>query len=102
VHDSVGVVREARIVGDDADGGAAGMKLAEQRHDRFAVPRIQVAGGLVGQEDGRITGHGSRDGDALLLTSRELRGVVASALRHPTLSSARSTRAWRSAALMPR
>jgi hypothetical protein len=81
-HDAPGLVRIARIVGDDADGGASGMQLAEQLHDRFAVLGVQVAGGLVGQENGGLTDHGARDGDALLLTSRKLRKIVTRALGH--------------------
>src|SRR5262249_41702833 len=56
-HHPFGVVREAGIVGDDADGGASGVELAQQRHDRLAVLGIEVAGGLVGQENGRVSGH---------------------------------------------
>jgi hypothetical protein len=48
MYNPSGVVCIARIVGDDADRGASGMKLGEQRHHRFAVPGIQVARGLIG------------------------------------------------------
>ena len=39
--------------------------------------RVEVAGRLVGQEDGRVGDERAGDGDALLLAAGELRGVVA-------------------------
>gem|GEM_PF-4901424 len=43
-----------RASGDHADGGAVAVQLPEQFHDSLAVFGIQVAGGLIGQQDGGL------------------------------------------------
>ena len=50
--------------------------LLEQVHDLARHEGVEVAGWLVGQEEGRVAGDGARDGDALLLAAGELRGHV--------------------------
>src|SRR3984893_16678624 len=79
----VGVPRVSGIVGDHADRRAALMQLAQQIHDGFTALRIEIAGRLVRQEDHGFTPDGPRDGDALLLSARELAGEVFRAVRHP-------------------
>src|SRR5438105_3557571 len=61
------VSRVFRVVRDHADRRARCVELAKKRHHRVAVLRIEIAGGLVGEEDQRIAGHRARHGDALLL-----------------------------------
>ena len=46
------------------------VQFAQQVHDGFAVGGIEVAGGLVRQQDGRLARQRPGDGDALLLTAR--------------------------------
>ncbi len=58
------------------------MQLAQQLHHRLAVGRVEVAGRLVRQEDGRIARDRARDRDALLLAARELRREVLHPVRH--------------------
>jgi hypothetical protein len=41
----------ARVMGGQADGCPAGVQLAEHLHQRLAVPGVEVAGRLVGQQD---------------------------------------------------
>jgi len=68
------------VVGDHEDGLvelAAG--LAEHGEDGIGVFRIEVAGGLVGEDDGRVGDEGAGDGDALLLAAGELVGAVVEA-----------------------
>src|SRR5258707_520607 len=65
-----------------ADGRAASVQFLEQIHDRFAVSRIEVAGRFVSQEDGRFTGEGARDSDALLLAAGELAREMFGAMGH--------------------
>ena len=50
----------------------AGVDLAEEVHDLERQVGIEVAGGLVGQDDGRIVDERPRDRDALLLAARQL------------------------------
>src|SRR5262245_43403892 len=61
-----------RIVGDHAQGRAVAVELGEQLHHLRAVLAVEVAGGLVGEQDQRLADDGARDCDALLLTAGEL------------------------------
>ena len=58
------------------------VQLLEQVHHRLAVLRVEVAGGLVGEQDRRLAADGARHGDALLLAARELAGQVLGAVGH--------------------
>ena len=55
----------------------------KDRHDLQADPRVQRAGGLVGEDDPRIVDERPRDGDALLLPAGELARLVIFAAREP-------------------
>src|SRR5205807_8232739 len=48
----------------------------QQRDDRPARRRIEIAGGLVREEEPRLTRDRARERDALLLAARELHGIV--------------------------
>lgn len=63
---------ETGIVRDHADGRALAMQLLQQLHHCLTVARIKISRGLVGKQDGRISGQRSRHGDPLLLSPREL------------------------------
>src|SRR6185369_4540230 len=78
----VGVARITRIVRYHTNGGALLVQLAQQLHYGFAVGRIEVSGRLVGKQNQRIARYGSRHGDALLLTARELTRKVLRAMGH--------------------
>ena len=54
-------------------------KLGQRFEDVAGGGRVEVAGGLVGQEEARRVGDGAGDGDALLLAARQLRRAGASA-----------------------
>src|SRR5712664_623379 len=82
VNGALGKVGVALVVRDHADGGAVAVQVAEQLHDRFAVFGVQVSGGLVGHQDEGIADQSAGHSDTLLLTSRELRGIVAQAVGH--------------------
>ncbi|MEZ5284874.1 MAG: hypothetical protein R2712_08710 [Vicinamibacterales bacterium] len=71
------------VVRDDADGGAVGVQLGEHLHERVAAPGVQVAGGLVGQQDGGPAGDGPRDGDELLVAAGQDAGPLPCAGREP-------------------
>ena len=51
-------------------------------HDGRGVG-IEIAGGLVGQDQDRLVDHGAGDGDALLLAAGKLRRLMAHPLREP-------------------
>ena len=56
------------------DGRALLVQFGQQIHDLFAVLRVEVAGGLIGEDQLRVRNDGAGDGDALLLTSGKLLG----------------------------
>src|SRR5581483_2915377 len=56
-------------------------RLAEELEDLAAGPRVEVPGGLVGEDDGRLRDQRARDRDALLLAAGELGGTVRAAVR---------------------
>src|SRR4051812_19419671 len=57
--------------------------MAQKGEDVFAGVRVEVAGGLVGEEHRRLRDQGAGDRDALLLPARELRGAVLAAAVDP-------------------
>src|SRR6476661_63500 len=66
---AVGKLRDVVLVRDQHDGVALAVQLVEQGHDLSAGLRIQVAGGLIGQDDGGLIDQSARDGHALALTA---------------------------------
>jgi hypothetical protein len=71
---------DADIMGDDQDGGAEPLvQVADQGEDLAAGMRIQVSGGLIGQQDGGIKCQGAGDGHTLALAAGEFVGQVVEA-----------------------
>src|SRR5581483_6569880 len=56
------------------------VQVLKQGNDHFAGPEIQVPGRLVSKQYGMITGQGSGNSDALLLTSRSFSRAVCGAV----------------------
>ena len=75
-HHAVAVLGDLGFMGHDDDGLATAMELVEQRHDLHGRRGIEVAGGLVGQQDRRLAHQGARHRDALALAAGELVGQV--------------------------
>ena len=72
---------EAEVVGDDDDGGAVLLvDLEEEVVHRVAGLGVEVAGGLVGEEELGREDQGAGEGDALLLAAGELAGAVGDAV----------------------
>lgn len=72
---------EGRVVRDDDDGGAAlAVDLEEELVDSLAGGAVEVAGGLVAEQELGFEREGAGEGDALLLATRELAGAVADAV----------------------
>jgi hypothetical protein len=65
-------VDDAAVVGGHDDGGPGAVDPVEQLHDAHRGGRVEVAGGLVRQEDQRPVDEGPGDRDALLLATGEL------------------------------
>src|SRR5260370_32705000 len=74
---ALGEIRVPLIVRTHANGRAVAVQIAQQLHDRLAVLRIEVSSRLVSHQNQRIANQRTCHRDALLLTARELRRVVA-------------------------
>src|SRR5436190_13916401 len=81
VDDAMRVGGDVGLVRDEDDRVAPRVQPMEHLHDFLAGLRVEVAGRLVGEQDGRVVHQGARDGDALALTAGQLVGAVAGARR---------------------
>ena len=71
------VAGDAEVVGHENHGGAVLLlETAEEFGDLGGVLAVEVAGGLVGEEDGGIVDEAAGDRRALAFTSGELRRQV--------------------------
>jgi hypothetical protein len=94
-------------MGDGEQRGAAGSDAVEQQvQDAALVGRVQVAGGLVGEQQAGLWQQRPADGDALALALGEVTRVARELLSPTPRSSAsrcarvRTVRSRRSASLM--
>ena len=69
------LVGQLGVVRHHDDEAVAG-HVSQQVHDLHARLRVEGAGGLVGQQDLGVVDEGARDGDALHLATRHLRGLL--------------------------
>ena len=65
-----GVTRNVQLVCDHHNRRALPVQLAQQAHDLLTGMGIQVAGRLVGEENGGMVDECAGDGDPLLLPTR--------------------------------
>lgn len=73
-------------MGDHDECGALfAVELDEEVEDDATVGGVEIAGGLVGEEDGGLGHEGAGEGDALLLTTTELDWVVGGAVEEADL-----------------
>lgn len=63
------------------DSGPSQMDASEKEHDFFGEIRVQIARGLIGQEDEGVLDKCPGDGDTLLFAARQLEGVCISLSR---------------------
>ena len=70
-------------MGGDDDRGAEPVELDEQPEQAVADGRIDIAGGLVGEQELGPADHGPGDGRALLLAAGQDLGVGVDALAEP-------------------
>src|SRR5205085_1809254 len=64
------------LVGDDHEGQALGGQLLEQGEDRVGVHGVEVAGGLVAEQEAVIAHQRAGDRHALLLAARQPRMFI--------------------------
>lgn len=77
---SLGEAGHLGVVGDHDDGVAVAVEVLEEVGDDLLVGGVEVSGGFVGEEDGRVVDEGASDADALLLSAGEFAGEVAGAI----------------------
>ena len=70
-------------MGDHDDRLARAVEAIEQIEDLRGGDRVEVAGGLVGEDEKGIVGQASGDGHALLLSAGELGGAMFQAIAQP-------------------
>src|SRR3990172_8438040 len=80
LDDPLGVARDVLLVGHEQDRHTVGVEPLEEGHDRHRGPRVEVPRGLVGEEKGGLGDESAGDGDALLLSARELARLVIHAI----------------------
>ena len=81
VHGSRAVGGDVSLVRDHHDGDPAiAAETREDFHHLVARGAVEVAGGLVRQQQGRLGHQGAGDGDALLLAARKLVGMMLGAI----------------------
>src|SRR5678815_1464326 len=73
---------EARIVRHHADRRSLAMQILQDFHYCFTGARIEVSGGLVGEQDRRLSSQCAGDGNTLLLAARKLRWIMSYTMRH--------------------
>ena len=81
VSTRAGAIGERGVVRDDDQCRAVGVDAVEQRRDLLAGRLVELAGGLVGQQQPRPVGERARDRHALHLAARELRRPMVGARR---------------------
>jgi hypothetical protein len=59
------------VVRDHADRGAVAVQLAKHLHQRLAALRVEIARGLIGEQDRRAPRDGAGNGHQLLVPTRE-------------------------------
>ena len=78
---AAGAAGEKRIVRDQHQRGSFALVQRDQKFENMlAVLAVEIAGGFVGQQDGRPHHEGAGQGDALLFASGELDGIMIAAV----------------------
>src|SRR5262249_37448085 len=72
VHDAASTPRDVVLVRDEDDGVPFLVERAEEGHDLFAGPGVEVPGGLVGEQKRRPVDQGPGDRHALSLAAGKL------------------------------
>src|SRR5258708_3696347 len=77
---AVSLTRDVRVVRHHQDGVAGVVQFAENLDDHGFVGFVEIAGGLVGENDLRLIDQRARNRNALLLAAGELRGEMRQAV----------------------
>ena len=77
------MIRDIGFVRNENNCVSALIQIFEKRHDFIAGFRIEIAGRLIGQNDGWIIYQSPRDRDALPLTAGKLVRLVVQTITEP-------------------
>src|SRR5690348_1418293 len=77
---AIGKRADGRVVRDHENGVAFAMQFAEEADDGLLVGLVEIAGGLVGENQLGVINQSAGEGDALLFASRKLAGKMSEAL----------------------
>jgi len=88
VNAAIAAVRDVDVVGDEHDRATQGVQVLEEREHLGARVGIEVAGRLVGQNQGRLGHQSPGDPDPLLLAARELGGLMVQSIAQAEASRA--------------
>ena len=80
-QDAFGKLGDVVFVGNENNGEAFVVEGLKNFHDLDRGAAVEIAGGLVGQKDGRTVDEGACDGNALLLPTGHLGGEMVCAIR---------------------
>ena len=72
-----------RVVRHEHQRGAIAVELTEQLEQPLTRGRIELTGGLIGQQERGLVGEGARNRHALLFTTRQLRGAMTTPVTEP-------------------
>ena len=94
-EDALGVGGGDGVMGDHDDRLTELVhRGAHERQDLGARAGVEVAGGLVAEDDLGAAGQGAGHGDTLLLATRELAGRCPRRFERPTVATTWSSQAW--------
>jgi len=77
---AAGVAGDVHVVGDHEDGVAGLVEFAKDVDDDFFVGFVEIAGGLVGEDEFGLIDERSGDGDSLLFTAGKICGEMFEAI----------------------
>ena len=80
---AIGLPRDVWVVRDHQNRVACMVQLAKNFQDDLFIGFVEIAGGLVGQNNFRLIDQRAGDGHALLLAAGELRRQMRHAFAHP-------------------
>ena len=89
------------IVSYHDDRATGSIELLEKRHDFFTRLAVEISGGLVGEDDGRVVHERPGDRNALLLAAREFTWLVVEPVAQPDFSQPLVAAALRDRRLCP-
>ena len=79
---ALGLLGDVWLVGDEHDGAAFFVQSSEDPQNVLGGARVEVPGGLIGEDHGRVRDQRARDRDPLLLAAGELGWLMVNALCH--------------------